>query len=85
MSTPRHTTRISDLSPKERREYIRSVLDDAGEKLKARTAAGLCSDCDDPIAGTDSGLFYGDTRCAEHARAAELENLIEDQEDDRNR
>lgn len=69
-------------APDERPAAIRVFTGQIFDRLNARTAAGLCWDCDAPIAGRGNGLFYGDTHCAEHARTTEIEMIAADQDED---
>lgn len=67
----------------------RAILDKAEADLAARRAAGLCIHldtngeytCTAPPLG-DRARLFGCDHCEQHAREAELEMLVEDQQDD---
>lgn len=62
---------------------ISKVLEDARAEQARKEAAGLCQwpSCSE-LACKDPTLFFGSDHCAPHAREAEIECLVEDQEDD---
>lgn len=63
---------------------VSNALAKAAKELDERTAAGLCYECDEPIARSSEPV-YGHILCARHSREAELEALIEEQEEEAKR
>ncbi len=79
---------LTNFSPFKDREalraYIDNVLEQASADMKRKRDAGICiePECNTPALKDDSVHFFGMDHCEEHAKKAELECLIEDQEDD---
>lgn len=65
---------------------IRAILEKAQTEEKAKRDAGLCvwPNCVKAALKDNSQLFFGMDHCDEHARKAEIEALLDEQEDDAN-
>ena len=76
---------FSKMSHDEIHQYVRGILHEHGKETRRKRAAGICiePECTKPALKDNSVLFFGDDHCKGHAEAAELEQLIDDQEDDK--